>query len=199
MHLSTALALTASTLAIVVFYLGCPNQQWAKNRPLTFVPASAYATALCVLAWWLFHRQFSTLASTFTLINIVMFGLGLLPFFSYLEESATRTGKRKSMLKKDARNGDAPSPQPQWRLKIATGLILGLPLALSVSGLLVWWGAGPVTFDTKSQLAMWLVIPLWLTPLALLFFSLTAQRILLIYCGLNLALYGLLTLAKSGT
>lgn len=71
----------------------------------------------------------------------------------------------------------APSPSrnaPQHRhlfFKGVVGLLLGFPLALWISWLVMYTGLGPPLAPTRDQVAMWFVVPLWCAALSLAFLA----------------------------
>lgn len=190
------LAVAACLLSSIVFYLGAPNQQWFASRVLGFYPALLISIVLAAVSWWLFHLNLSGLSATFTVFYLLMLCLCLLPFISPHKTPLSSGKKEKKKINKE-KNG---SPyQTQWRLKIAIGLLLGFPLSVATAGLISWWGPGDISNDNKTQLVMWLVTPLWLTSLSLIFFVSTAKRLLAGYCGFSLFIYSLLWIARSGS
>ena len=83
--------------------------------------------------------------------------------------------------------------RPDWVSKTLAGLLLGLSLAITASGLLMaWLHALPV--PVSGQLAMWLVPPVWLGVLSSVYFfrsGLHAWAWLLAANALALALWWL--------
>lgn len=53
--------------------------------------------------------------------------------------------------------------EPCWLSKTFAGAILGITLALALSGLFAWLGPGGIAAADKVQFNMWLIPPLWLT------------------------------------
>lgn len=200
MSISSSFAVAAGLGSALVFYLGCPNQQWLEKRPLRFGVALMLSIGLLVLCWWLLSFTQAPLAATFTVLVVFMLFLGLVPFLSRYAAPAKIANKRKKKLKKrkDEDANDQPY-NPQWIAKTTIVIVLAYPLALSISGLLAIWGPGPLTHDTKSQVTMWLITPLWLTPLSLTYFTVRAKHLLIALTILNVVFFALLQLAKSGT
>jgi hypothetical protein len=55
-----------------------------------------------------------------------------------------------------------PLTSRNWPGKASAGLILGLALALGVSGLLPRLGVGSISYmKTSGQFMMWLISPIW--------------------------------------
>ncbi|PIE38983.1 MAG: hypothetical protein CSA53_03595 [Gammaproteobacteria bacterium] len=81
------------------------------------------------------------------------------------------------MLKKNS----SDNFRSDWWLKTATALLLGFPLAVGLSGIFAWLAPGAITHTTKTQVVMWLITPLWLIPLALVYFFRSGLRALIPY------------------
>jgi len=180
-------------LAVSVFYLGCPNQQWRSKRPLNFYSAFLISLLLLVLTWGLLRQSLSVLSTIFTLASLVMLGLGLLPFTSILDRPSKAIQQKKKNIQKNLKNY-----QPHWWVKTLCGILMGLPLALGLAGLVAYWGPGDVVVDDKTQLVMWLITPIWLTCLSFVYLSISRKRLFTGYAGVNLLVFGLLWLAKGG-
>lgn len=56
--------------------------------------------------------------------------------------------------------------KPDWLLKISAGVVPGLVLAVAIAGIFAW---APPQGISKIQLTMWLISPIWLTILSLVF------------------------------
>lgn len=78
-----------------------------------------------------------------------------------------------------------------WVAKILAGTLLGFTLGLGCSGLFIHLAAG-LPMGAKAQLAMWLVVPVWLGVLSLVFLFRTGLRAWLWLGGANLAVFGAL-------
>lgn len=52
--------------------------------------------------------------------------------------------------------------KPDWLSKSLSGAILGLTLALLLSGIFAWAGYGGITAPSKVQFNMWIISPIWL-------------------------------------
>lgn len=122
-----------------------------------------------------------------------MLGLGLVPFTGILDKPGKVLLKQKKRIQKGL-----SGYKPRWWLKSLCGVFLGLPLAIGIAGLIAWWGPGEVVVDDKTQLVMWLITPIWLTCLSLVYLSVNSQRLLTGYAGLNFLVFGLLSFARSG-
>ncbi|MFB2638026.1 hypothetical protein ACE02P_08355 [Shewanella bicestrii] len=66
--------------------------------------------------------------------------------------------------------------QPDWWTKSLAGLVLGFTLALGLVGLFAWFGPGGIDADTKVQVNMWLIAPIWLSVLSFSFLFKTGLR-----------------------
>ena len=56
-----------------------------------------------------------------------------------------------------------------WWSKSLAGIVAGFTLALALAGLFAWVGPGGINAVNKYQLIMWMVTPLWLTAVSLVF------------------------------
>lgn len=70
---------------------------------------------------------------------------------------------------------DKPAIRTDWLSKTLAGLLLGLSLALIASGLLMVRLDG-MPLPVSGQLAMWLVPPVWLLVLSLVYFFRSGLR-----------------------
>lgn len=52
--------------------------------------------------------------------------------------------------------------QPDWWTRTFSGLILGLALALALSGCFAWAGPGGIHAVDKVQFNMWVITPIWM-------------------------------------
>ncbi|WNO11464.1 hypothetical protein [Teredinibacter sp. KSP-S5-2] len=194
-YILDVLAVGLCLISSAVFYLGCPNQQWFDKRPVGFYPHLAVSLGLLIGAWWLFRSHLSVLSSSFALLCIQMLALSLLPFLARFDNPIGNTGTSKTGITKDK---SASLYRPQWWLRILGVFILGYPLAVGISGLFALFGPGEITHDIKSQLVMWMITPLWLLPLSLVFFAQSIVRTLAIILSLNIIVYLLLWYARAG-
>lgn len=81
-----------------------------------------------------------------------------------------------------------PSRSPRrndWLLKSLAGALLGLGLAIALSGLFAWLGPGGLAPLNKYQFSMWIVPPLWLGVLSAVFLFPNAARAWLWLGGAN--------------
>lgn len=189
-----ALAVGLCLLSAAVFYTGCPNQQWFSKRPLGFYPALAFSLILLVLAWWLLRFHLSGLSTTFALLSMQMLFLGLIPFSARLKTPKDTPRIKSSLTKSES----TKLYKAHWWLRICGVLLLGYPLSVGISGLFGLWGPGEVTHDIKSQLAMWLITPLWILPLSLVFFVKKIHRLLVGFLGLNGLVMFLIWISHAG-
>ncbi|WP_255873993.1 hypothetical protein [Microbulbifer elongatus] len=82
--------------------------------------------------------------------------------------------------------------QPDWWSKSFAGAVLGLTLALALSGLFAWHGPGGIDAPDKRQFVMWSIAPLWVIAFSLVYLIPTGRRALLVMGALNLVAFGLL-------
>lgn len=85
--------------------------------------------------------------------------------------------------------------RPDWVAKILAGTLLGFTLAVGCSGLLVHLTPGMAKV-IQGQLAMWLVMPVWLGVLSLVFLFASGWRAWLWLGAANLLLFAGLALAR---
>lgn len=189
------LAVLLCLISSIVFYLGCPNQQWMSRKLLGFYPMLSISLALLCIAWWIFNFHLSALSTTFALLTVQMFFLGLIPFLSRFDKPQFAVRGKKSGIEKYE---DAANYKAQWWLRIVGIILLCYPLSVGLSGLYGLVGPGEITNNVKSQFVMWMITPLWLTPLSLIFFSRKIVRFFLILLSLNGLVFLLLWLARSG-
>ncbi len=66
-----------------------------------------------------------------------------------------------------------PAPPSNWLLLHhgVVGFLLGFPLSVALSGLLVYHATGVNPDPTKSQVTMWSVFPIWLAVICLSFMA----------------------------
>lgn len=193
-----SVALVLGLLATLVFYLGCPNQQWYDVRTWSFGRGALMSGFISVAAWLVLRQDFSVLAATFYVLTVLMTGLAIWPLLSAHDRPVVLRSGGGVAVTKPAERGAGHLP-PQWLAKIAVSLGLGFPLALSIAGLVAHGAPGALTHDTKSQFVMWMVTPIWITPLALAFFTLRARTLLLLLSIANLLAYLFLHLLRQGT
>ena len=82
-----------------------------------------------------------------------------------------------------------PPIRNDWVAKTLAGAVLGLTLALAVSGLYSALSAG-MPLPIRGQLAMWMVPPIWLGTLAGVYFFASGLRAWLWLGGANLLACG---------
>jgi hypothetical protein len=85
-----------------------------------------------------------------------------------------------------------------WLGQILAGVFLGLLLALVCAALFAWFGPGGIDATDKTQVVMWLIVPIWLAALAWAFsFASAAQAwrrlglLTFVLYGLFFALHGM--------
>lgn len=88
-----------------------------------------------------------------------------------------------------ARLAEQDKLQPDWWTKSLAGLVLGFTLALGLVGLFAWFGPGGIDADTKVQVNMWLIAPIWLLILSFSFLFKTGLRAFGYLGSLNILTY----------
>ena len=189
------LALALCLIATAVFYIGCPNQQWFAKRYLTFLPSLLMSLVLLFIAWWLLLDIMSGLSAVFTLLCLEMLFLGLVPFAPKYDAPVANIVRAKSTL---VRGESYANHKPQWLLKSIGMFVLGFPFAVFTSSLMGWMAPDSVPIDIRSQYIMWLITPLWLTPLSLVFFSRRPLSVFSAFVVLTCLAFGLLQIVKYG-
>lgn len=85
-----------------------------------------------------------------------------------------------------------------WFGKTCAGVVLGLGLALALSGLFAWLGPGGIDAgDGKIQFNMWLIAPIWAGVLGFVFLFRDSRRAWLWLGAANGVAFGLLWLARA--
>ncbi|MFZ6743834.1 hypothetical protein ACO0LC_11445 [Undibacterium sp. JH2W] len=84
-----------------------------------------------------------------------------------------------------------------WWTKTISGLVLGFTLALTISGLFAWAGPGGIAAPQKVQFVMWLITPIWMLILSLIYLVRTGVRALTGLLFANVLAYALLFLVKT--
>ena len=87
--------------------------------------------------------------------------------------------------------------QPDWVSKTLAGLLLGFIIALACSAIFVWLSPGMAP-SSRSQLAMWMLAPVWLGVLSLCYLFRTGLRAWIGLGGACLLLGGLALLLRPG-
>ncbi|WOI38688.1 hypothetical protein R1T43_06565 [Alteromonas sp. CI.11.F.A3] len=151
-----------------MFYAGCPNQQWFKKRPLPFKTALLIALAILILSTTIFTLTFSLPAAIYTVITLCMLLLGTIPFFTRYTAPLKSVRSRGTGLTRDE---SYTTFKAHWWLKIIGATLISFPFALFTSSLISFLFLSHTPLDVKSQFLMWLIVPLWLTPLSLIFFA----------------------------
>lgn len=82
---------------------------------------------------------------------------------------------------------------PCWCCKVLAGTVLGFFLAVAVSGIFVW--VAPLGLG-KFQVAMWMVVPVWLAVLSAVFLFRDGPRAWLWLGGANAVAYALLFICR---
>lgn len=89
-----------------------------------------------------------------------------------------------------------PRRQAHWFLKISAGLLAGFPLALALTGLFAWAGPGSIDTPDRVQFLMWMIAPVWLTMLALIFLFRSGWYAWGVLISLNLIAWSALHLVR---
>lgn len=155
-------------LANLVFYAGCPNQQWFKKSLLSSNTALLIALALLVLSTAIFSLTFSLPAAIYTVITLCMLLLGTLPFFTRYTAPLKSVRSRGTGLTRDE---SYTTFKAHWWLKTIGATLISFPFALFTSSLISLLFLSNTPLDVKSQFLMWLIVPFWLTPISLIFFA----------------------------
>ncbi len=101
-------------------------------------------------------------------------------------------------IERDSRR-DRPRPvRPDWISKTLAGLLLGFSLANIASGLLMT-RLRDVPLEVSGQLAMWLVPPVWLLALSLVYFFSSGLRAWAWLLGANAVALGAWWLLAPGS
>jgi heme/copper-type cytochrome/quinol oxidase subunit 4 len=86
-----------------------------------------------------------------------------------------------------------PLRSEDWFGKAAAGLVCGFTLAIALTGLFAWLGPGGLLHSSaRTQLAMWLVAPIWVTVLSTCFLFRSAARAWGWLLAANAVCFGLL-------
>lgn len=193
--LPSGLALALCLIATSIFYIGCPNQQWFAKKYLTFYPSLLLSLALLFVAWWVLLDIMSGLSAGFTLLCLEMLFLGLIPLMPKYDLPLMNKGGAKSSL---TRSEIYVTHKAHWLLKTVGMLLVGFPFAVFTSSLIGWMAPDSVPIDIRSQFIMWLITPLWLTPLSLIFFYRRPIPVFGAFVVLTFVAFGLLQLVKNG-
>lgn len=86
--------------------------------------------------------------------------------------------------------------QPQWWGKTLIGLILGLAIAYGFVAIFAWFGPGGIDAKDKVQFNMWIISPIWLLILSLVYLFKTTKTAFLYLFSANVAIYSLYFLLK---
>lgn len=84
-----------------------------------------------------------------------------------------------------------PAIRPDWVTKTLAGVLLGLALGFGASAIYSDLHAS-VPLNIRGQLAMWIVVPIWLSVLGGVYFFTTGLRAWLWLGAANLLTYGVL-------
>lgn len=170
-----AIGLVTCGLACVFLYAGSPNQQWLRIRPYSFKTALIGSMCLFIIATICFSQTFSIAAAIYTSFTLSMLGLSLIPLITRWDKPLTALRGNKSTL---SREPSRRANRPQWWLKSISALVLGLPLGLFTSALITFAVFKNTPLDVKTQHVMWWIVPIWLTLIALIYFSHRPLRVI---------------------
>ncbi|VUD40402.1 hypothetical protein TDB9533_00189 [Thalassocella blandensis] len=187
------LAAITSLLASVILYLGSPNQQWMQKRPVLFRHAFVVWLLLCVMSWTVMRLYLGALSASFTLMSMQMLALGIIPFVARLSSPVKVKGLTQRFFNLQ-KIKEGPAYRALWWSRILGAVLLCFPMALSLVGLFAWWGPGGISDDVKSQLIMWMITPVFIIPLSLVFLVVNVRRLLMVLAACNLIFYSLLFL-----
>ena len=95
--------------------------------------------------------------------------------------------------------------KPHWWGKTIAGVVLGLGLSFALVGLFAWLGSDSLPQEIsnerllwRSQFLMWMITPIWLLILSLVYLFTTAQRAVIWLGSANIIAYAALFMAKGG-
>jgi len=86
--------------------------------------------------------------------------------------------------------------QPHWWGKTLVGLFFGLTLAYGLIAIFAWFGPGGIDAKDKVQFNMWMISPIWLLVLSLVYLFKTTKTAFLYLFSTNVAIYCLYFLLK---
>jgi len=86
--------------------------------------------------------------------------------------------------------------QPDWWSKSLSGAILGLTLALLLSGIFAWAGYGGINAPSKVQFNMWIIPPIWLLILSFTYMFQSGKTAFFWLLGCNFLAFLILTWIK---
>lgn len=180
-----------SSAACCIFYLSCAQQGW-RERTLPVVPARLGSAILVIASLWLLTRQLSLSAALFTELASVFLLLGLIPFVSLWQPPQRVTNTRNG---EKSASPHSPTDRPvatHWWSKSIAGVVLGLTLAVALAGLIARYGPGGIDAPNKVQFIMWIIAPLWMLCIGLVFFFRSGLRAWLTLLAVNVLAYALL-------
>jgi hypothetical protein len=79
--------------------------------------------------------------------------------------------------------------RPDWWTKTLVGAVLGLTLALGLSGVFAWLGPGGIHAPVKVQFNMWLIAPVWMLSFSLVYLIRTGWLALSYFLMANVLAY----------
>jgi hypothetical protein len=189
-------ALTITVVGVGLFYLSYMPYPSIVRRQHVITPLRARtgAVVLWLISTLFFCQIFSSTSAIFTQIMLIMLFLSLVPFSALFFNMTPRSDK-KSIKQKPGRHPRIL--QAHWWSKTVIGCLLGLTLAVALSGIFAWWGPGGMGAPNKVQFNMWLITPLWLLAFSLVYFCRSGQQAAQRYVALNIIAYVILIIARS--
>lgn len=88
--------------------------------------------------------------------------------------------------------------QPQWWRKTLIGCLGSLSLAYALIALFAWFGPGGIDAETKVQVNMWLITPIWLTLFSLSYLFISWRTALLKLGLANVLAWGMFVALRFG-
>ncbi|NMG64001.1 hypothetical protein GPA19_03430 [Azoarcus indigens] len=89
----------------------------------------------------------------------------------------------------------APPIRRDWLAKTVAGVLLGFTLAIGCSGVFAWLADG-MQMSVRAQLAMWMVMPIWLGIFSGVYFFRSGLRAWAWLGGANALVFGALAAAQ---
>ena len=84
-----------------------------------------------------------------------------------------------------------------WWSKTIIGVVFGLFLSYGIVAMFAWFGPHGIEGTDKVQFNMWLISPIWLTVLSLVYLFANRRSAILYLGGANCFIYGVYFLLRS--